>query len=80
LKYWGEYKSLDSYLADFYALKREQGEDFPVFNRRFYNIYYDMPLEIAYRDNFHDILCYEPSFTTYSSPVRKEFFILKELV
>jgi hypothetical protein len=21
LKYWGEYKSLDSYLADFYALK-----------------------------------------------------------
>jgi hypothetical protein len=23
VKYWGEYKSLDSYLADFYALKRE---------------------------------------------------------
>ena len=24
VKYWGEYKSLDSYLADFYALKRER--------------------------------------------------------
>jgi hypothetical protein len=46
LKYWGEYKSLDSYLADFYALKREQDEALPVFNRRFYSIYHDMPLEI----------------------------------
>jgi hypothetical protein len=42
VKYWGEYKSLDSYLADFYALKREQGEALPVFNRRFYSIYHDM--------------------------------------
>jgi hypothetical protein len=46
LKYWGEYKSLDSYLADFYALKREQDEALPVFNRRFYRVYYDIPLEI----------------------------------
>jgi hypothetical protein len=46
VKYWGEYKSLDSYLADFYALKREQGEALPIFNRIFYSIYYDMPLEI----------------------------------
>jgi hypothetical protein len=46
LKYWTEYKSLDSYLADFYALKREQDEAFPVFNRRFYRVYHDMPLEV----------------------------------
>jgi len=46
LKYWGEYKSLDSYLADFYALEREQSETLPVFNRRFYRMYHDMPLEI----------------------------------
>jgi hypothetical protein len=46
LKYWGEYKSLDSYLADFYALKREQDEALPVFNRRFYRVYHDMPLEV----------------------------------
>jgi hypothetical protein len=45
-KHWGENKSLDLYLADFYALKREENEAFPVFNRRFYNIYHDMPLEI----------------------------------
>jgi hypothetical protein len=50
VKYWGEYKSLDSYLADFYALKREQGEALSVFNRRVYNIYYDMPLEIRPRE------------------------------
>jgi hypothetical protein len=46
LKYWGKYKSLDSYLADFYALKREQDEALPVFNRRFYRAYRDMPLEV----------------------------------
>ena len=46
VKYWGEYKSLDSYLADFYALKRERGEVLSVFNRRFYNSCHDMPLEI----------------------------------
>ena len=46
VKYWGEYKSLDSYLADFYALKRERGEALSVFNRRFYSNYYDMPLDM----------------------------------
>jgi hypothetical protein len=46
LKYWGENKSLDSYLADFCSLKREQDEALSVFNRRFYGIYHDMPLEI----------------------------------
>jgi hypothetical protein len=46
LKYWGKYKSLDSYLADIYALKREQDEALPVFNRRFYRAYHDMPLEV----------------------------------
>ena len=46
LKNWGENKSLDLYLADFYALKREEDETFPIFNRRFYNTYCDMPFEI----------------------------------
>ena len=46
LKYWGEYKSLDLYLADFYALKREQDEALSIFNRRFFNIYHNMPLEV----------------------------------
>ena len=32
LKHWGENKSLDLYLADFYALKREENETFPIFN------------------------------------------------
>jgi hypothetical protein len=45
-KYWGENKYFDLYLVDFYALKREENEAFPVFNRRFYNIYHDMPLEV----------------------------------
>lgn len=46
LKHWGEHKSLDSYLADFYALKREQNETLIIFNQRFCSIYYGMPLEI----------------------------------
>jgi hypothetical protein len=46
LNYWGENKSLHSYLADFCSLKREQDEALPTFNRRFYGIYHDMPLEI----------------------------------
>ena len=32
LKHWGENKSLDLYLADFYALKREKDETLPIFN------------------------------------------------
>ena len=46
LKHWGENKSLDLYLADFYALKREEDETLPIFNRRFYNTYHAMPLDI----------------------------------
>jgi hypothetical protein len=45
-KHWGENKSLDLYLADFYALRRGEEEALFVFNKRFYNIYHDMPLEI----------------------------------
>jgi len=46
LKHWGKNKSLDSYVANFHALKRESDEYFHVFNRRFYRIYHDMPLDI----------------------------------
>ena len=43
MKHWGKHKSLDSYLVDFYDLKREQGEALPVFNQSFYSNYHDMP-------------------------------------
>ena len=46
MKHWGENKSLDLYLADFYALNREENEALFVFNRIFYSSYHDMPLEI----------------------------------
>jgi hypothetical protein len=46
LKHWGENKSLDLYLADFYALRREDGKVVFVFNRKLYNIYHDIPLGI----------------------------------
>jgi hypothetical protein len=45
-KHWGKSKSLDSYLADFYALKREQDEVLVVFQQKILQIYHDMPLEI----------------------------------
>jgi hypothetical protein len=60
VKYWGEYKSLDSYLADFYALKREQGEALSIFNRRFYSIYHDMPLKVRPTETtamIHYVMC-----------------------
>jgi hypothetical protein len=34
------------YLADFYALRRGEEEALSIFNRRFYNTYHSMPLEI----------------------------------
>ena len=46
LKHWGENKSLDLYLIDFYALKREEDENFPIFNQIFYNTNHAIPLEI----------------------------------
>jgi hypothetical protein len=52
LKNWGEYKSLDSHLVDFYALKREQDEALHVLNRRFHRVYHDMPLEIRPTETF----------------------------
>jgi hypothetical protein len=45
-KYWGENKSFDLYLADFYALRRGEDEAMSVFNKSFYNTYHSMPLEI----------------------------------
>jgi hypothetical protein len=60
LKYWGKYKSLDSYLADFYALKREQSQTLHIFNRKFNRMYHDMPLEIRPSEKaamIHYVMC-----------------------
>jgi hypothetical protein len=46
MKYWGEKKSFDKYLTDFYALRREDDETIVQFNRRFHSIYHTMPIEI----------------------------------
>jgi hypothetical protein len=46
LKCWGEKKSLDQYWSEFNALRRGEEESLTVFNRRFYNIYRSMPVEI----------------------------------
>jgi hypothetical protein len=46
LRYWGEKKSFEQYLSEFYALRREQDETVIVFNRRFHNFYLNMPMEI----------------------------------
>ena len=43
---WGENKSLDQYLIDFYTLRRGKEEALVVFNRRFYSVYHSIPLEI----------------------------------
>jgi hypothetical protein len=46
LKYWGENKSFDQYLADFCVLRRKEEEALAIFNMRFYSFYHSMPLEI----------------------------------
>jgi hypothetical protein len=60
LKYWGKYKSLDSYLANFYALRREQSQNLHIFNRNFNHMYHDMPLEIRPSEKaamIHYVMC-----------------------
>jgi hypothetical protein len=46
LKCWGENKSMDQYWFEFNALRRVEEEDLVFFNRRFYNVYHSMPVEI----------------------------------
>jgi hypothetical protein len=46
LKWWGENKSLDQYWDDFNALRRGEEEALAIFNRRFYRVYHNMPIEI----------------------------------
>ena len=43
---WGENKSLNQYLTDFHTLRRGEKEALVVFNKRFYNVYHSIPLEI----------------------------------
>jgi hypothetical protein len=46
LKWWGENKSLDQYWDDFNALRRGEEETLIIFNKRFYYVYHNMPVEI----------------------------------
>jgi hypothetical protein len=46
LKFWGNKKSLDLQLAEFYALERHGNETIYVFSRRFSSIYYNLSEEI----------------------------------
>ena len=46
LRFWGERKSWDLFLSEFYAMRRMEDETVSSFNRRFAALYYDMPEEI----------------------------------
>ena len=46
LRYWGENKSIDQYLIEFNALKREEDEALITFNMIFHSFYYSMPNDI----------------------------------
>jgi hypothetical protein len=45
-RYWGENKSLDRYLVEFYDLKREEDEALVNFNKKLYSFYCNMSLDI----------------------------------
>jgi hypothetical protein len=46
LRFWGNKKSLDLQLTDFYALERQSSETIDIFSRIFSSIYYKLPEEI----------------------------------
>ena len=46
LRYWSENKSYDQFISKFYSLIREKDEVVVMFNKRFYNLYLNMPMEI----------------------------------
>ena len=48
LKWWGEKKSLDQYWDDFNALRRGEEESLAIFNKIFYRVYHNMPVEIRH--------------------------------
>jgi hypothetical protein len=50
LYYWGENKSLDSYLSDFCVLRRVEDKALSIFNKKFYIIYHEIYI-IFWQDN-----------------------------
>jgi hypothetical protein len=46
LKYLGERKSFDQYLNEFTTLRKGKNQVMSAFNRRFHNLYFNLPLEI----------------------------------
>ena len=46
LYFWGERRSLDQVLSEFYSMRKREGEAASSFNRRFTSFYYGMPKEI----------------------------------
>lgn len=46
LRYWGENKSYDQYIFEFYSLKRKKDEVVIKFNKRFHRFYLSMPKDI----------------------------------
>ena len=45
LGFWGERRSLDQILSEFYSMKKHEGETMSSFNRRFASFYYNMSKE-----------------------------------
>ena len=46
LRYWGENKSYEQYLSEFYVMKKREYESLIIFNRRFHIFYYSIPKDI----------------------------------
>ena len=46
LDFWGERRSLDQILSEFYSMRKPEGEAMSSFNKRFTSFYYGMPKEI----------------------------------
>ena len=42
LRYWGEKKSYEQYLSEFYVMKKREDESLSIFNRRFHSFYHSI--------------------------------------
>ena len=43
LDFWGEKRSLDRVLSEFYSMRKHEGEPMPSYNKRFASLYYGIP-------------------------------------
>ena len=80
LKYWGENKSYDQFISEFYSLKRENDEPITKFIWRFQSFYISIPTEIKPSEKLAMVYYVMAQHLDRLFPIRKEIIIFKTIV